>query len=82
MAFRTIGDISRAIYGKLVQKDPAELFVGKTLVVRTKHGKEFNGKIPTAVAKYQAIGTKSAAPNIVTKTANAFKPTEENDLPF
>jgi hypothetical protein len=47
--------------------------------VRTKHGKEFNGKIPTAVSKYMPSAVKSAA-----KPAATTKPTEDRDadVPF
>jgi hypothetical protein len=79
MAYRTLGDISRAIYGTVNQGDPTAIFTGKILTVRTKHGKEFNGKIPTAVSKYMPSAVKSAA-----KPAATTKPTEDRDadVPF
>jgi hypothetical protein len=76
IAWRAIGELTEACWPG--QKKQAQLheYEGKVLVVKTKLGKEYNGNVPTEIAKYMADGAAAT-----TKSAPAVNPSDD-DLPF
>jgi hypothetical protein len=74
IAWRNIADLTDACWPSANKQPQLHEYEGKVLVIKTKLGKEYNGNIPTEVAKYLSDAAAKAQP--------AAKPQSSEDTPF
>ena len=80
IAWRNIADLTAACWPGVAKQPQLHEYEGKVLVIKTKLGKEYNGEVPTEVAKYIADG--AVKPQASKPAASKPSEAQDADVPF